>query len=436
MYAGGKNYYRITPDRDEISLEAFKVDAADPTFSVNGVTVAFPGGKIIETGNVREVGTYGYWVETDPDVKPVITKCADYWKTYPAYKETYDGFEVGMEYNFKTALPIACWEAKKAGVGGGTIVADPADATNKMLALTGTYTLKNVNMPKNVTAGDTYAEHQAWEVMVSIPADMAADAEVILLNYVGDSNKKAQDGGVKIAGGKLYYDQKGEYVEMPEFTVEPNTKYTVVREMDLSDTTAYKSSYRVYDSVGKLLAKAENIPLAELIVPVMSISIGCVNVTGDPVLLDNYKLYQTQVGYDFELFDTTTGMQAKDITQARTADTTYRLSWLNATQSEKIYSVVAAYYNGETLVSEKVVKELKLAPNADGAEIGNVEKAEGQTMKIYLRDDTPTESAPPTEPAVDYTWVIIAAAAVVVIVAVIAVVIMKKKKSVTGGPQE
>ena len=100
MYAGGKNYYRITPDRDEISLEAFKVDAADPTFYVNGVTVAFPGGKILETGNVREVGTYGYWVETDPDVKPVITKCADYWKTYPSYKENYDGFEVGMEYNF------------------------------------------------------------------------------------------------------------------------------------------------------------------------------------------------------------------------------------------------------------------------------------------------------------------------------------------------
>ena len=168
----------------------------------------------------------------------------------------------------------------------------------------------------------------------------------------------------------------------------------------------------------------------------MSIGIGCDNVAGDPVLLDDYKLYQTQVGYDFELFDTATGMQAKDITQARSADTTYRFSWLNATQSEKTYSVVAAYYDGETLVSEKVVKELKLAPGADGVATGNVEKVDGQTMRIYLRDDTPPAAEGDREPAVaNYTVLIIAVAAVAAI-AVAAVVLAKKKKNTKDNTEE
>ena len=69
---------------------------------------------------------------------------------------------------------------------------------------------------------------------------------------------------------------------------------------------------------------------------------------------------------------------------------------------------------------------------------GNVERVEGQTMKIYLRDDTPAETAPPAEPAaVNYTLYIIAAACVItILIAVVAVVLTKKKKNITTEPQE
>ena len=399
MYAGGKNYYRITPDIDVISLESFKVaDTADPTFYVNGVTVTFPGGKIIETGAVRKIGTCGYWVETSADVKPVVTKCAEYFKAFPAYGETYDTYAIDTEYTFKTALPVACWEARKSGSGSGKIVADPDNANNQVLALTGNYSLKNVNLPKNVTAGDSYAEHQAWEVTVSIPEDMAAESEVVLLNVIPEK-KKSTDGGVKIAGGKLYYDNAGQYVEMPNFTVIPNTKYTIVREMDFTGAgETYKSSYRVYDAAGSLLANAENVPTAPMDIPVYSINLAVSDVAGAAVLLDNYKLYQTKVGYDFDLYDTKTGIKVKETGKAQPADVTYRFSWLNTAQTEKTYSVVASYYNGDTLVSEKVIKEVKLAPNADGLEIGNVENIDGQTLLVSLRDENPADEDPKPVP--------------------------------------
>ena len=399
MNAGGKNIYRITPDTALVSLEDFKVEGDDLTFYINGETITFPGGKIIEDGSIRGWdenqnviynNTCGYWVETAADVKPVITREADHHKNNPAYAEDYEGYEIGTEYNFKNAMPATCWEAKKVGNGTATVVADPANADNKVLALTGSYTMKNVNLPKNITAGDSYAENQIWEVEVTIPADMAADAELVLLNATNDK-KKVNEGGFKIVGNQVYYSQGEEYVELSGVTLTAGSKCRFVREMDFNDAEAQTCSYYVYDAEGKLLGSAKKIAISTLELPVDGINITCTGISGEAVLLDNYKLYPTKVGYDFELYDAKTGMQVTDLQTARGSNTAYRFSWLNATNKEKTYSVMAAYYNGDQLVEEKVIKEVKMAANFEGLEYGVVEVAEGQSVKVYLRNDNPAD---------------------------------------------
>jgi len=452
MYANGKNYWRITPDTSVVSLEAFKTSAADPTFTVNGQTVTFPGGRIIEDGKVRVVGTCGYWVETAADVSPIITRSTDYFRTYPAYGESFEGFEAGVEYNYNNAKPASCWEMKKQGGGSGTVV---AAGDGKALAIKGTFTAKNVKMPGNITAGDSYAEHQAWEVSATLPADLASDAEIILLNAANEK-KKSNDGGIKIAGGKVYYTQDGAYTEWAGVTLAGGSKYTFVRELDFSDPNHFTSDYYIYGADGALVAKVMDIPMEELVLPVYSISIGCTKVAGEAVLLDDYKLYPTKVGYDFELYNAKTGIQVTETDKAQSGNVAYRFSWLNATNTEKSYTVMAAFYNGDTLVEEKAINDVKLAPNADGIITGVVEnKSEGQTVKVYLRDNNPAEEVPagteetvtPATPKkglrreiklggslVVELWVIIIVIAGVLVLAAGAVIIIaaaKKKKTET-----
>ncbi len=435
MTAGGKNYWRLTPDTTKVSLENFQVQgASDPTFSVNGQTITFPQGKIIETGNVRTVGTCGYWIETPAGVEPTITRAANYHSVYPAYMETYDGYAAGMEYTFKNALPTACWEMKKVGDSSAIVQADPANANNQVLALKGNYTLNNVNMPQNITAGDSYAEHQAWEVTVTVPADMAADAEAVLLS-ITSNKKKITDGGFKIAGGKIYYSQNGEYVELAGVAATGGSKFTLKREMDFSKADAYTCDYYVYDATGKLIAKANDIAIGEQELPVEGITMSCSKVVGEALLLDNYKLYPTRVGTDFELYDAKTGMKVTDINANRTANTAYRFAWLNATQTEKTYSVVAAYSDG----TEAVIKEIKLAPNMEGVITGIAEIAQDKPARIYLRCDSPADPEEEVGMAGDNTQqpgasgmdpmmiVLIAVAALVLIGAVVVVVISTKK---------
>ena len=45
----------------------------------------------------------------------------------------------------------------------------------------------------------------------------------------------------------------------------------------------------------------------------------------------------------------------------------------------------------ETLIEEKVIKEVKLAANFEGLDYGVVEVPEGQTVRVYLRNDNPAE---------------------------------------------
>ena len=441
MNAGGKNVWRITPDVDKTTKENFKIDGTDPTFYVDGETITFPGGKIIEDSKVTLVGTCGYWIETDENVYPVVTREEDYFRKYPAFQETYDAYEAGMEYTYNNAQPMASWEPKKTGSATATVITDPANASNQVLAVTGTYAFKNVEVLSNITAGDTYAENQAWEVSFTLPSNMAADAELILLNGSG-TKKTSKDGGFKIAGGKVYYSQGEAYVEMADVTLTAGTKYTVIRDMDFNNAEAITCDYYVYAG-DTLLGKAMDVAVATMTVPVGNITIACKNIAGDPVLFDDYKIYATHTATDFYLYDNVLGMPIKDFEAKQETSIGYRLSWLNGTNKEKTYSIMAAYYNGDTLVEEKVIKEIKMAPGDDGVALGEVENTvEGQTLRVYLRDDTPAEPEqlpdadnaenPKDEAKENNLPIILIAAGAVLVIAVVAVVIVlssKKKKN-------
>jgi len=396
MHAGGKNVWRITPDTTNITKEDFLVEGTDPTFSIGGETVTFPGGKIVEDEKITLVGSCGYWVETAENVYPIITREEDFFRKYPAYMEDYEAYAAGTEYNYNNAKPLSAWEPKKSGSSTATVVADPVNAENQVMAVKGTYSFKNVKLLKNVTAGDVYAKNQAWEISFTLPSDMAADAELVLLNYT-DAKEKVKDAGVKIAGGKVYYTQGKDYVEMAGVTLSAGTKYSVIRDMDFTNPNAFTCDYYVYAGE-TLLGKAMDIAVEPITLPVGSISFSCKNVAGEPVLFDDYKLYATQVTTDLYLYESTFGMKIEDQTQAQESGVAFRLSWLNGTKTEKTYSVMAAYYNGDTLVEEKVFTEVKMAPGADGVVTGVVDNAtEGQRLLVYLRDNNPPEVDEGTE---------------------------------------
>jgi len=459
MYANGRNVYRITPDTTNMKLEDFQVkDAKDPTFTAEGITVTFPGGKIIKDSEVYDIGTCGFWVETAKDVAPVITKVDNYNTEFAAYQETFEAYEVGSEYNYNAVKPEYVWEPKKTGSVTAKIVADPTDSAKKMLAITGSYEFKNVKLPDNVIGADTYAKHQAWEISFILPDDMAADAELQLL-YAIHSKNKFKDTGVKIAGGKVFYDNAGESVELEGVTLSAGVKYTVVREFDFSNAEAFTCRYRVYDAEGKEIGKTAKVPTpAKWEIPIATIAYATKKVAGNPVLFDDYKLYTTKVNTDFYLYNAKTGIPiaTADMDKPQEGAVAYRFAWLNSTDTEKSYTIMAAYYDGETKVSEEVVKEVKMAPYFNGAEAGEFEnKQEGKTMLIYVKDNNPPEVeddpvAGGDEPTGDPTddgektgldtqmIIIIAAAAAAVVIAVVVIVIVasakKKKKAAAEAP--
>ena len=386
MYAGGRNIWRITPDTlgTTTTLESFRVkDAKDPTFTIEGQTVTFPGGTILEDSKISQVGSCGYWVETPKDVLPVMTYAQDRYEQYPAFLETYESYKADSNFDLSQAYPFGCWEVKKDKTATAKVVADGSD---KALAMTGTYSLKLKDILKNITAGDTYAENQAWEIEVKVPTDMAADAEIVVLNIFGNK-AKAEEGGFKIAGGKVYYDNNGEYVELPGVTVAAGSKYKLKRSVDFNNAEACTSDYAVYDASGKLLGQVKKIPMPKVTVPVLKLNLSVTGIAGGAVLLDNLKMYANGVGADFELYNAKTGIEYTDLETAKDSNTAYRLSWMNATKYEKVYSIVATFDNGE----EKVIETIKMAPGTDGVATGIVEVASGKTVKIVARNDSQPE---------------------------------------------
>lgn len=101
MYAGGRNIWRLTPDTSVISLDEFnKTTSGDPTFEVDGLTISFPGGRIIADGAIRGYegegenrvqitdNSCGYWIETSANVQPVIVGTAGRYTNKKLTSET------------------------------------------------------------------------------------------------------------------------------------------------------------------------------------------------------------------------------------------------------------------------------------------------------------------------------------------------------------
>lgn len=366
MYAGGRNIWRLTPNTVVKSLADFKVKDEDPTFAIDGLTITFPQGRIMEDGNVRSVGTCGYWIETPADVMPVITSEADRYSKYPALEENFAQYCVGTEFTSETALPEKCWEVT------GSALKIEENGGGKALALTGTVSVQNVKLPQNVTAGDSFAKQQAWEISFTLPENLNGDAELELLSC-------NNNGGIKIADGKLYYWAAGDY-RLLEGVALPAGKYTVKRELDLRAADAFTSNYAVFDADGKLLGEVKTVPMTAFQLPVTSIGIACANV-GGKVLVSDYKLYPTGVTLDFEIYGALLGYKLDDVNQVRTEDTAYRLSWMNTTNEQK----VAYVYD---VKSGAVIEKVEMAPCQDGVATGVVEVKAGTSVQLAVKADS------------------------------------------------
>ena len=429
MYAGGKNYWRITPDMSTgVTKESFKVaDATDPTFYINGQTVSFPGGKIIEDGEVSIVGTCGYWIETETNVVPIITNDADRYEKFPAFKETFDRYEIGTKLTYSNALPETTWEIKDKTQQNIVVEADKNDPNNKLLAITDTATLKNVLLPKNITAGDNYAKNQIWELTFTMPGTMPADAVITILNT-------NVDGGFKITADKVFYDKLGEEIAFEGVKLTPGAKYVAKRVVDFNGkeitaedgtvTVLFSSSYYLYDAEGNVVASAENVDMKSFTLPVQKIGFACENLGANTMYVDDYTMMVTGFAANFELYEAKNGMQIADLTAAVAGETAYRYSWLNASDKEKKVQIVAQVFDAEgNVTSETVIKELVMQPGYDGVEYG-----------VYDAKDTAVVFAVKTigeeVEKNDNLWLYvgIGAAAVLVLAAVAAVVIVVAKK--------
>ena len=390
MYAGGRNIWRITPDVNlGISREEFKIKDSDPTFYINGQTITFPQGAILEETKIEPYGSVGYWVETPKDVMPVITTDADRFDKFPSFGENFEKYEAGTKFTTQNARPLNYWEARvqnKAG-NSATVAVDKENSANKVLELLGDASLRVVNAPKKVTAGDTYAKQQAWSVTVTIPSGMSADANIVLLggSDSGDT-KRLKDGGFKIEGGKVYYADAEDYKEFDKLDVSSGGKFIFKRELNLANAEALTSSYYVYNSAGKLVAEAKDVPMYELALPIHGVTLACKGITGSPVIIDDFKLRALGLVADFTLYDAELGMKVETPQTARAKSTAYRLSWMNATTEDQEIVVMAAQYDSTNkLVSEEAIKTVKTGPSTNGVETGIVEVAEGNTLLVYLK---------------------------------------------------
>ena len=383
MYANGRNIWRITPNRDVITKEAFKVKAATPTFSVSGQTISFPGGRIIEDTAISEVGTYGYWVETDKTVTPVIVNDADRFEKYPAYLEDYESYADGTKLLSTNLRDLGGWTVQPKG-SDLLIVSDGKD---KALSITGDSLLENKLIPANVTVGDEYAKKQSWEVTVTVPAGINADAKITLLNYDGDMDDT--DGGFKIQGSKLYYgtgemDAEFEPVYAELMDLKPGT-YTLRRDLNFGQT--FYCDYSVL-SGGKVVKTAEKVKIPTFKGKVKSIGIKCDNMN-QRLILDDYTLRATSAAADLYLYDTALGLKL-DRDAKQTKSTTYRLSWANASAKTETATVKADITSGGKTTT-KTLKSVTLNPGCDGVEYGTVEVKSGETVKIYLESSIKDE---------------------------------------------
>ena len=357
MYAGGRNIWRITPNTSKgIDVEAFKVKNQVPTFAIDGETIIFPQGRIIENNKIYETGTCGYWVETPVNVTPVVVTDANRYEKIPAYEENFETYAAGTAFSNTTARHTDAWTVS------GTATVQSHNGS-KALEMTGTAALENTKIPMNVTAGDSYAKQQTWEVTVTVPNS----GELKLLSC-GEN-----DSGIRIAGGKVYYD--GETVLA---NVTAGKTYIISREVDFRNANAFTSTYTVLNADGTKVAQKAGVAMAAVEIPVKSISFASTDV--DKAYIDNYRLRATGVTAELKLYEADTGMRIADTTAARSEDTVYRLSWYNASGS---YQVAKIYNNGT------LVQTVAMPSGADSYVTGLVE-GESQLTVTVEKGTAPT----------------------------------------------
>ena len=401
MYSGGRNIWRFTPNDFYGTKEDYLVeDAKDPTFYMKGQTVTFPGGKIIEDGPVRDCGSFGFWIETPKDVVPIIQNDETRFVDFPAYQEDYESYEAGSKLTTSTLQYPGTW----AITAKGSDLLIEADGTNKVLTITGNSAIKSTLMPQNITAGDSYAKQQNWEVKVTIPAGMTADEALTLLNYeaaiVQDENAEdeLEDGGFKISGGKVYYFDKEQYKEL-SLDVSKGGTYTFRRIVNFKDDVC---DYIILDSTGKEVASAKGVAILDFTGKVTGIGITCKDVK-NRVKLDNFKIRADSAFADFMVYEAHSGLMVEK-TKVQDCSAGYRLSWLNVNETVKTAKIMADITeDGKT--TSTLIKEITMEPGCDGVVTGKVEIAEGQTIKLYLKTDVALvgdgeEEEEPTEPEV------------------------------------
>jgi len=377
IYANGRNLWRLTPDTCQgVTLETFQVAGEDPTFSIGGQTITFPGGKIIADGEISVVGTCGYWIETAENVTPIITSDANRFSKNPSFEEDFESYDIGAAFDSTVAKPISCWNVT------GTAPVVESYAGSKMLALTGTAAVSNVKLPQNITAGDSYARQQIWEISLVISEPLSGAVTLLTCG----------DGGFKLSGNKVYYDRSGTYEVLSGISLTPGQKYTFRREPDFT-TADHTCTYSVLDANGKILAGKENVPMSPLSLPVTAIGLSCDNVSAK-LYLDDYRLYPTGVTADFEVYNAATGILLGDNLAPVEHNVAYRLSWLNGSDTIEKMEVVACFYDAVGKpVSQKLIKTVELMPGCDSVETGIVEVEDGVFVVLSLRTDS--ESAPP-----------------------------------------
>ncbi len=355
MYAGGRNIWRITPDlSDGKTLEQFVVKDQAPTFSIGGETVIFPQGRFIMDSQIYATGTCGYWIETPANVMPVFTADTNRYEAYPAYEENFDSYAQGTVFDYATARHLGGW------IASGAAAAVEQHNGTMALALTGTAKIQNIKIPANITAGDSYAKQQVWQVTVTVPA---AGEMTLLTCGEGDS-------GIRIADGKVYYDGS---VELAKITA--GRTYTISREVDFRTADAFTSTYTVRNANGAVVAQKKSVPMAQVSLPVKEIVSACTDV--DKAYIDDYRLYAAGVTAELRLYEADTGMQIADISAARTEDTVYRLSWLNASGN---YQVAKIYSNGTLL------QTVQMPSGTDGCVTGLA--AGGSQLTVTVENGT------------------------------------------------
>jgi len=383
MYANGRNVWRITPDTNTgVSKKNFLVstDNGQIVFRNKGQTITFPQGTIIEDTFIPGTGTCGYWVETPADVMPTVKNDADRYSKYPAYLESFDSYQTGMEFNFKTARHTYTWDSWIRDGGSVTIQANPNNANDKVLAINGNAFMSNIKVPSRIEAGDSYAKQQQWSIDFSLSALPSGNAEILLLNASSGTVTNATD-GFRVFDGKLYYGTADGYVAFENVALAAGTEYKLVRTLDFTNANMFTGCYYVYDANGNLLDKAENEAITIMKLPMEKIGLSTAEFGSNTLYVDDYKLTVLGLAADFEVYNAATGIMIKDPTQARDSDTAYRLSWMNASNATKAYNVVATYADGTKAVIETVV----MAPGCDAVNTAIV-KANGKAFTLSIEE--------------------------------------------------